>query len=498
MVEAQARRADRDIPVAGGLSPRAVAGLAEYVKAHYLDPNLRFIAGGGYTESRSADGRSADLEWRFAHPPASGRVEPLDGKAVHLSLAFEAVAVRFPGLDPGDAAGERACARVADEVEVLVDSFLIKAKTTGIYFVFSAGEEGAEKDVPRPKPVGGDALRRLVSGNMMNLYLVVMALSFVLFLFLGDAAIFLVLAIQLLLLFYSDRVALLVGKVRPTSSRPRVTLVSVRVFTEAKAAAMSLPKKAMSDLGDRLEAKLAAGSPAGPEASSAAQEVLAAAGIQSSQGDVKVVTRDVYGLVESVARRFGLPVPKVTIVNSLADNASATGFSPGRASITITAGSLVDLDDDELSGVVGHEFGHVKGRDSIILFASTFLLYVGGLYLWLPLVLYLGLVYYLVVFAVIFSIGKVLETRADTESAVTLGQPGVLATALSSIGFTQLYLEKYSRGARLLDWLSFDPHPPIYFRIQRLSRLARKGGGAGNTFLVALRDCVSGFLAALA
>ena len=74
-----------------------------------------------------------------------------------------------------------------------------------------------------------ETLSRITRGNMMNLYIVIMALSFGFFFVLGDSAIFVVLAIQLAALFYSDRIALLVGRVRPTAERPRVTIVCVPV-----------------------------------------------------------------------------------------------------------------------------------------------------------------------------------------------------------------------------------------------------------------------------
>jgi len=492
---ADTSNADRDVPFQGGLSPQATRGMAEFVKKSYLDPNLGSLSDRSYKETWSKDGGSVELEWSFSPPQASGRAtEPLRGKTVRLTIGLKSVSIGFSGLGAADESGVNACRRVADDLEVVVDTFLTKAKTTSLYFIFSTGERGAVRDIPAPPPPGAEALKRLLSGNMMNLYILIMALSFGLFFLLGDSAIFAVLAIQLGALFYSDRIALLVGRVRPTAVRPRVTLVCVPVSVEMKGEVAKFAKSIISEISDRLEAKISPDALEGPDASKAVQEVLATSGIKSSTEEIKVVTRNVYSLVKDVADRFRLPVPKITIVNSVADNAAATGVSPGRSSITITAGSIQDLGDAELSSVVGHELGHIRGRDSLILFSATFVLYVGGLYLWFPLLLYLGLFYYILIFAVIFSIGKVLETRADTESAAKLGEPGVLASALANIGFRQLYVERYSHGARFLDWLTFDPHPPIYFRVQRLSKLASTGKKIGNTLLMSIRDCVSGFL----
>ncbi|MDG5814075.1 zinc metalloprotease HtpX [Chitinispirillales bacterium ANBcel5] len=73
-----------------------------------------------------------------------------------------------------------------------------------------------------------------------------------------------------------------------------------------------------------------------------------------------------YSVVENLARKNGMPMPKVFVINNDSPNAFATGRSPSHASVAATVGILRLLDQDELEGVMAHELAHVKNRDTLI------------------------------------------------------------------------------------------------------------------------------------
>lgn len=74
-----------------------------------------------------------------------------------------------------------------------------------------------------------------------------------------------------------------------------------------------------------------------------------------------------YGLVQQLAQRAGLPMPKVYVIDNDQPNAFATGRNPENAAVAATTGLLHSLSREEIAGVMAHELAHVKNRDTLIM-----------------------------------------------------------------------------------------------------------------------------------
>lgn len=89
--------------------------------------------------------------------------------------------------------------------------------------------------------------------------------------------------------------------------------------------------------------------------------------IALASSGAKPVTREqaprLYAVMERLAAKGNLPMPKMYVIPQAAPNAFATGRNPSHASVAATEGLLQLMNDDELEGVIAHELSHVRNYD---------------------------------------------------------------------------------------------------------------------------------------
>ncbi|HEV7297808.1 MAG TPA: M48 family metalloprotease [Tepidisphaeraceae bacterium] len=162
---------------------------------------------------------------------------------------------------------------------------------------------------------------------------------------------------------------------------------------------------------------------------------------------------ELYRLVEPMAKKAGMPMPKVYVAPTLAPNAFATGRNPKNAAVCATQGLLQMLDRNEVAGVMAHELAHVKHRDILIQsVAATIGAAISSLgYMFMfggmnssddedggihPLAgLLVLLVGPLAAGLIQAAISRSREFNADKEGGELCGSPLYLATALEKIHF---------------------------------------------------------------
>ncbi|MDO8392074.1 MAG: M48 family metallopeptidase [Actinomycetota bacterium] len=129
-------------------------------------------------------------------------------------------------------------------------------------------------------------------------------------------------------------------------------------------------------------------------------------------------------LVEGLSIASGLPVPAVYVVDDPAPNAFATGLKPEKAAIAVTTGLLATMSRRELEGVLAHELGHIRNRDTS--FMTLVVLTVGAIMVLSSMLVRIG--YY----ATLFSGGNRRSNREGGDSAAMIG---LAMLAVGMIGF---------------------------------------------------------------
>ena len=157
---------------------------------------------------------------------------------------------------------------------------------------------------------------------------------------------------------------------------------------------------------------------------------------------------DLYRLVERLAAQAQLPMPKVYITENPQPNAFATGRNPEHAAVCVTSGLLGQVSQEELAGVLAHELGHVKHRDTLTMTITAVI--AGAISMLANMAFFmggdrrnnpLGLVGMLLVtllapiaaMLVQAAISRSREFEADRAGAEITGRPLWLASALGQI-----------------------------------------------------------------
>lgn len=222
------------------------------------------------------------------------------------------------------------------------------------------------------------------------------------------------------------------------------------------------------------------------------------------------VTREqapqLYDLVEKLASRAGLPMPRVCIIDADEPNAFATGRNPEHAAVAVTTGIMRVLDYNEISGVLSHELAHVKNRDiltstiasmmaTVISYAAQFFMFFGGssddddgvnpiaaiaMMILAPIAAML----------IQMAISRSREYEADHDGGEICGNPNYLADGLEKIEYyvthspetlpdakpatANMYIVNPFEGTGKALTKLFSTHPDTSDRIARLREQARE------------------------
>jgi len=210
-----------------------------------------------------------------------------------------------------------------------------------------------------------------------------------------------------------------------------------------------------------------------------------------------------YAVMERLAAKANLPMPKLYVVPEAAPNAFATGRNPKHASVAVTEGLLQLMNDEELEGVIAHELSHVRNYDILISsVAATLAGAITWIAHWGP---WLGMgnrdddrergvggVFGLLLFflaplgAMLLQLGlsRQREYSADETGARMVGNPFGLISALQKLGAynnripttaispstSALCIVKPFFGGGAISSL-FSTHPPLEKRIETLRQM---------------------------
>jgi heat shock protein HtpX len=210
---------------------------------------------------------------------------------------------------------------------------------------------------------------------------------------------------------------------------------------------------------------------------------------------------ELYSVVQRLASRAGLPMPRIYISPSAQPNAFATGRNPEHAAVAVTEGLLRILNRSELEGVLAHELAHIKNRDVLLgTIAAAFagaITMIANIIQWGAILgmgrdddeggsvigsLFLAITAPIAAMLIQMAISRSREFQADDTGARIAGNTGGLANALVKLenaaqrvpmqvnpAASHLFIVNPLSGASIAKL--FSTHPPISERVKRLGEM---------------------------
>ena len=174
--------------------------------------------------------------------------------------------------------------------------------------------------------------------------------------------------------------------------------------------------------------------------------------------------------VKELADKSEMPMPKLAIVPDNTPNAFVFGRTASGATLAVHEGLLNNLNKDEIQGVIGHELGHIKHKDYVvmtILSALPLLAYLiargtwgvarlsgsskkeeGSMRAALFVIGVISYIVYIISLLCVMRLSRLREHYADAYSAYVTGSPRSLESALAKITYGLSLSPKPPSGAR--------------------------------------------------
>jgi heat shock protein HtpX len=440
-----------------------MGNLLDFIYQKYLLPQKNRFTDISRTDS------GGQLSLSFVVLGESGRrikAQVLGGKPIRVFTEPLATAVSEEEVD-----------QVRQDIVIAVEIFEEKVNESTLFFAWREGEEIVPERV-----TGGEkkSLNRLFLETQILLFSLFIGLGLVLFIFLEGTSLFwyvpiILMAIQLVFVVYSPKFIERTADWRITERNPTIHLLEYGLpFEEHDSFREKYTPQKIAEIKKEVYDETIAKN--GEIDCETTGRIFNKYGFECKPENLSTRKVNVYELVKRAADKFRFPMPKIVVANTLLPNAAASGPGPSHGVVLLTTGLFVQLEEDEIDSVLGHEFGHLKGHDPLWLYGlmgSEFLFRFYVILAFFPIIfssLLLFFLYFWAIMTLLFFVAKFFESRADLTSAMVVGKPEVLAKSLEEIGFKRLLMERVPQY-RIQEWLSLDPHPPMYFRVARLRKI---------------------------